>query len=72
MQPMSSKELEYIIDSMSNEDLLMRQTAAAAAIATHPQLKSCCDAMVQTHQANYNTLMKSLEQHQSVAPMGMN
>ena len=72
MQPMSSKELEYVIDSISNEDLLLRQCAAVVAVATHPALKSCCEAMVQTHQDNYNTLMKSIEQHQAVAPIGMN
>lgn len=72
MQPMSNKELEYVIDSMSNEDLLLRQTAAVAALSTHPALKSSCQAMVQTHQANYNTLLSALQQHQPIAPNGLN
>lgn len=72
MQPMSSKELEYVIDSISNEDLLLRQSAAVAAVSTHPALKSCCETMVQNHRAHYDTLMKSIEQHQSIAPIGMN
>ena len=72
MQPMSSKELEYVIDSISNEDLLLRQTAAVVTLSTHPALKSCCESMVKTHQDNYNILMKSIEQHQAVAPIGMN
>ncbi|GIP17041.1 hypothetical protein J40TS1_26830 [Paenibacillus montaniterrae] len=69
MQAMTNKELEYVIDSMSNEDLLMKTCAAAAAVSTHPAVKSCCEAMVHTHQANYNTLLQSLQQHQTIAPM---
>ncbi len=72
MQPMTNKELEYIVDSMSNEDLLTRQCAAVVAIATHPEIKSCCQSMLQMHQDNYKTLMASLEQHQAIAPTGMN
>jgi len=72
MQPMTNKELEYIVDSMSNEDLLTHQCAALVAAATHPELKSCCQSMLQTHQDNYNTLMSSLEQHEPFAPNGLN
>jgi len=69
MQPMTNKELEYVIDSMSNEDLLMKTSAAAAAASTHPEVKRCCEQMTKLHQTNYNTLMQALQQHQSVAPM---
>lgn len=69
MQAMTNKELEYVIDSMSNEDLLMKSCAAAAAVSTHPQVKSCLEQMTNTHQTNYNTLLQALQQHQSVAPM---
>lgn len=69
MQAMTNKELEYVIDSMSNEDMQIKTCAAAAAASTHPAVKSCCEAMVKTHQANYNTLLQSLQQHQSIAPM---
>lgn len=72
MQPMTGKELEYVADSMSNEDLLLRQTAAVIAVSTHPVLKSCCESMLQTHQANYNVLLSSLQQHQPIAPVNAN
>ena len=69
MQPMTNKELEYLIDSMSNEDMLMKSSAAAAAASTKPELKQCFEQMTNMHQTNYNTLLQALQQHQSVAPM---
>jgi len=69
MQAMTNKELEYVIDSMSNEDLLMKTCAAATAVSTHPELKQCFQQMTNMHQTNYNTLLQALQQHQSVAPM---
>jgi hypothetical protein len=69
MQAMTNKELEYVIDSMSNEDLQMKTCAAAASVSTHPAIKSYCETMLRTHQASYNTLLQSLQQHQSIAPM---
>jgi len=69
MQAMTNKELEYVIDSMSNEDLLMKTCAAAAAVSTQTELKQCFQQMTNMHQTNYNTLLQALQQHQSVAPM---
>jgi len=69
MQPMTNKELEYLIDSMSNEDLQIKFCAAAIAEATNPAINDYCESMLKTHQANYQTLLQALQQHQSVAPM---
>ena len=68
MQQMTNKELEYVIDSMSNEDMLLRQSTAVVSSATHPELKSACQSMIQQHLSNYQTLLKSIEQHQTLAP----
>lgn len=68
MQPMTAKELEYIADSMSNEDLLIKQCAATAATATNPQLQQICTHMVDVHMQHYSTLLNALQQKQSVAP----
>lgn len=66
--PLSGKELNYIADSLANEDLLMKQCVAAAASSTNPALQQICATMVKAHQAHYQTLAQSLQQHQPMAP----
>ncbi|QTH44337.1 hypothetical protein J4772_08070 [Cohnella sp. LGH] len=68
MQAITAKELEYIADSMSNEDLLIKQCAIGAATITNPQLRQACSHMVDVHTQHYNTLLSSLQQHQPLAP----
>jgi len=68
LEAMTAKELDYISDSMSNEDLLMKQCAAVAASAATPALRQLCSQMVQTHQEHYDSLMQTLSQHQQLAP----
>ncbi|WP_028562124.1 hypothetical protein [Paenibacillus pinihumi] len=68
MQPLTAKELEYIVDSISNEDLLMKQCAVTAATATTPGIRQLCLQFQQVHEQNYNTLLSALNAHQSLAP----
>jgi len=68
MQPISAKELEYLVDSMSNEDLLMKQCAVAAATVSNQALRQQCMQLQQTHQQHYDMLMQALAQHQQLAP----
>ncbi|MBL0389316.1 hypothetical protein JJB07_22245 [Tumebacillus sp. ITR2] len=68
MQPLTAKELEYIADSMSNEDLLIKQCAAAASSVQNPQLAQLAMQMAQRHQMHYNYLLNTLQQHQQLAP----
>ncbi|MEK3881828.1 hypothetical protein [Paenibacillus sp. PL2-23] len=68
IQPMTAKELEYIADSMSNEDLLMKQCAAVVSIATSPAIRDCCTQMIQQHQQHYDSLMHAIQHHQQIAP----
>lgn len=68
MQPMTAKELEYVVDSMSNEDLLIKQCTAVATAAKTPALRSLCAQMVQTHQQHYDSLLHALSHHQQIAP----
>ncbi|MFC5402740.1 hypothetical protein [Cohnella soli] len=68
MQAMTAKELEYIADSMSNEDLLIKQCAVAAATMTNAQIKQMCTHMIDVHTQHYNTLLSAVQQHQSLAP----
>ncbi|RKP53950.1 hypothetical protein D7Z26_11190 [Cohnella endophytica] len=68
MQAMTGKELEYIADSMSNEDLLIKQCAIAAATITNVQVQQACSHMIDVHTQHYNTLLSAVQQHQSMAP----
>ncbi|WP_419872060.1 hypothetical protein [Candidatus Pristimantibacillus sp. PTI5] len=68
IQPMTGKELEYIADSMSNEDLLMKQCAALVATGTTPALKNLGLQMIQTHQQHYDSLLHAISHHQQMAP----
>ncbi|RXZ80092.1 hypothetical protein EBB07_20345 [Paenibacillaceae bacterium] len=68
MQPMTAKEMEYIVDSISNEDLLIKQFAVLAATAQHPELKQLCTQVQNTTDQHIHALMNALTQHQKMAP----
>lgn len=68
IQPMTAKELEYIADSMSNEDLLIKQCTAVVATGTTPALTNLCAQMLQTHQHHYDSLLHAIQHHQQIAP----
>ncbi|UVI33753.1 hypothetical protein [Paenibacillus spongiae] len=68
MQPVTAKELEYIVDSVSNEDMLLKQCAVAATSATNQAIKQTCSQMIQMHQQHIQTLIQSIQQHQYMAP----
>lgn len=70
MKSLTSKELEYIADSMSNEDLLIKQCAVGAASIANPQLRQLCAHMVNVHNQHYQVLLNALEQHRMMAPRG--
>ncbi|SFS49883.1 hypothetical protein [Paenibacillus sp. BC26] len=68
LQPITAKEMEYVVDSLSNEDLLIKQNAVMAASATTPALKQAGMQMIQTHQQHTQMLLQALSQHQQLAP----
>lgn len=68
MKPISAKELEYIVDSISNEDLLIKQCAATAAMATTPGVQQTLTHMIGVHQQHMNVLLHTLQQHTHMAP----
>ncbi|CAM4336397.1 hypothetical protein [Paenibacillus tarimensis] len=68
MMQMTVKELEYIADSLSNEDLLIKQCAVAAAAAGNPAIRQICSQMIEVHRQHYASLLGMLEQHQQTAP----
>ncbi|QHW33352.1 hypothetical protein GZH47_22860 [Paenibacillus rhizovicinus] len=68
IQPLTGKELEYLVDSISNEDLLIKQNAVMAASASTPALKQIGMHMIQTHQQHTQMLIHAIGQHQQLAP----
>ncbi|AIQ16917.1 hypothetical protein H70357_09770 [Paenibacillus sp. FSL H7-0357] len=68
MQALSGKEVEYIADSISNEDLLIKQMAATAGTTQNATVHQICVQQIQSHTGHMNTLVQLLEQHQQYAP----
>lgn len=68
MQPLTGKELEYITDSISNEELLLKQCVATAASIQQPAIKQACLQQARTHEHHLSMLTNALQQHQQLAP----
>ncbi|SET87196.1 hypothetical protein [Paenibacillus sp. NFR01] len=68
MQALSCKELEYIADSISNEDLLIKQLAATAATTQNQAVQQICQQHLQSHTQHMNSLIQLIQQHQQYAP----
>jgi len=67
-EPLTFKEMEYIVDSMSNEDLLMKQCVMTASTASNTNVQTICRQLLNTHEQHYNTLTEALKQHLPLAP----
>ncbi len=68
MQPLTSKEMDYISDSLASEDLLMKQCANLVGVSQHPQVRQLFTQLVGRHQQHHHHLMNELQHHQSIAP----
>lgn len=68
MQPLSGKELNYISDSISNEDMLIKMCAAAAAVCSNHQLGQAITEHMRVHEQHMHLLIDALKQHQHLAP----
>jgi len=69
MQPLSMKELNYIADSISNEEMLCKLCAAAAGGAQNLEIEQTMMRHIRTHEQHLRMLADSLRQHQALAPM---
>ncbi|MWV44168.1 hypothetical protein GRF59_11040 [Paenibacillus sp. HJL G12] len=68
MQAITGKELEYIVDSISNEDLLIKQCAATAATSQNATIQQACQQYIRSMDHHLEMLIQALQQHQSLAP----
>lgn len=69
MQPLSMKELNYIADSIANEDMLCKLCAAAAAISQNMDIEQAMMGHIRVHEHHLQMLTETLRQHQMIAPM---
>lgn len=60
--------MEYIVDSMSNEDLLIKQCVAAAAQSPNLAVQQICGQLLTRHQQHYQGLLTLLQHHTAIAP----
>ena len=67
-QPLTTKEVEYIVDSMSNEDLLVKQAIVSLSHSQTPAVQQLFQQLSQQHQQHYQQLLTSLQQHAPLAP----
>ncbi|AJS59675.1 hypothetical protein [Paenibacillus sp. IHBB 10380] len=71
MQPLTNKELDYIMDSISNEDMLIKQCTVTAANSQNQNVQQACRSYIQSMEHHLDTLVQTLQQHQQVAPTHM-
>lgn len=70
MQPMTSKELDYTLDAICNEEILLKQCAVAASQTQNQGFQQLLRQMVGEHKQHLQTLVQLIQSHQTVAPMG--
>lgn len=68
MQPLTSKELDYISDCISNEDMQIKLCSTVASSTQNAAIRSACQQYVQTHEQHMQTLTDCLRQHEQLAP----
>ncbi|SMF75070.1 hypothetical protein SAMN05661091_1143 [Paenibacillus uliginis N3/975] len=68
LKPLTSKELDYIVDCISNESSLAKHCAATAASIQNPTVQQTIMGLLHKHENHMDTLIQTLQSHQSVAP----
>ncbi|WP_445489076.1 hypothetical protein [Niallia sp. 03133] len=68
VQPLTGKELEYMADCMSNEDLLIKQAIVALTHVQNPAVQQLFTQAAKQHQQHYQQLLTAVQQHASIAP----
>ena len=67
-QPLTSKEMSYLCDSMSNEDIITKQCVSVIQDTQNQTVKNELNQIVQKNQQHYNDLLSTLQNHVSIAP----
>ena len=57
MANLSEKELSYLEDQLSAEQLLIKKFKAISVEASDAEIKACCDQIANKHQQHFDTMM---------------
>ena len=57
MANLSEKELSYLEDQLSAEQLLIKKFKAISSEASDAEIKTCCDQIDNKHQQHFDTMM---------------
>ncbi|WMT39816.1 hypothetical protein RE628_20920 [Paenibacillus sp. D2_2] len=68
MKPLTGKELDYISDSLSNENMLIKLCAAAKSVSANGQISQVIGQHLQVHEQHTHQMIDMLKQHQQMAP----
>ncbi len=63
---LSQKELAYLEDQLSAEQLTMKKMRFYAEQTTDPEIREQCQNLANKHQQHYNTLLKHLNPNQNL------
>jgi hypothetical protein len=64
---LTAKELEYLTDSMKNEDLLTKLCVEGAAVSQSPELRQTLSQMAQDRLQSFDYLLGTLQQQSTLA-----
>ena len=67
MQPLTTKELNYICDMLSMEELLAKTCATAGQQAAQGDARQFLQHVIGSHQRRHDELLHLLEQHEPLA-----
>ena len=67
MQPLTTKELNYVCDMLSTEDLLARTCAVASSQSMQNDAQQFLHHVIGEHQRRHDELVQLLHQHETVA-----
>ncbi|QNO13707.1 spore coat protein [Alkalicella caledoniensis] len=65
-QQLSQKELNYVEDQLSAEQLTMTKLRFYAEQTNDPEIREECQNLANKHQQHYNTLLKHLRTNQNL------
>lgn len=65
-QGLTSKEFEYLADSMKNEELLTKLCVQGAVASQHPQLRQTLAQIAQDRLQTFNQLLNTLQQQSTL------
>jgi len=67
MDQLTAKELQYLSDQMTNEDLLVKQCMSATTQTQNVQFRQVCLQLASRHQQHCQQIVQLIQQHMYLA-----